>query len=581
MGRAQHREEVPARASGADLVGIDQFGRSFGTISGYKEKKQVGIFYWPWIGQPYASGVYDATKITALPNGQKILYDFKFLNDSISPTGQAHFWGEPLWGYYNSEDEWVIRRQMTMLTMAGVDFIVFDLTNRVTYRKVYERVLATIESLQRQGQTPPRAVFYTHSQSFGTTWQVYEELYQPNLYPDAWYRVNGKPMIIAYTNEEDDIAEAKSRNDTAYRPRPYSEEIKNFFYFKKPQWPFDPTYPDGFPWVEWKFPQPLHGNIMSVTVASHPKVPMSRSITSGWINWGRGWDPDQQKNIAADVDKGTFFQRQWDHALSVDPDTIFVGGWNEWIAYKQPYGDEYMLCDAANREYSRDIEPMRDGYGDAFYVQLIKNVRQYKGLQNKIVPYPVHPINIDGGRQQWEEGGALFRNTDTLAIARDNYGVTQKIHYRQEAPRNNIQEMRVSHDRDNFYFLIQTEKAFQPAAKGQEGLQLLVGNGVPRLTGWHGYRYRIRLNEGNKVAGVYQLDNTGKAKTVGKAAVRINGNTVQLRVPRAALGTGSGSGSIYVKAADGIRLPGDILDYYVTGSALPLGSLSYSYAYGE
>ena len=35
-----------------DLVGVDQFGRSFTTVSSLRQDRQVGIFYWPWIGQP-------------------------------------------------------------------------------------------------------------------------------------------------------------------------------------------------------------------------------------------------------------------------------------------------------------------------------------------------------------------------------------------------------------------------------------------------------------------------------------------------------------------------------------------------
>jgi hypothetical protein len=122
-----------------------------------------------------------------MPNGLKLLYDFKHLNDTISPTGQAHFWGQPLWGYYNSEDEWVIRKQISMLTTAGIDFIAFDLTNRVTYKKVYEKVFAIIEDLQKQGQHPPKALFYTHSKSIETTWQLYKDLYNRN---SKWLKNN-------------------------------------------------------------------------------------------------------------------------------------------------------------------------------------------------------------------------------------------------------------------------------------------------------------------------------------------------------------------------------------------------------
>ncbi|MBX2920647.1 MAG: hypothetical protein KF746_00545 [Chitinophagaceae bacterium] len=556
------------------LVGIDKFGRSFTTISGFKPKKQVGIFYWPWIGQPYASGVYDATIIGAMPDGLKLLYDFKSLNDSISPTGQAHFWGEPLWGYYNSEDEWVIRKQMKMLTMAGIDFIAFDLTNRVTYKTVYEKVFHVIEELIEEGWSPPGAVFYTHSRSFETTWQLYNELYKPNLYPGAWYRVNGKPMIIAYTKEADDIAEAVSRKDSAYRPVPYSQELKDFFYFKKPQWPFDPVYEDGLPWVEWSFPQPLHGGIMSVSVASHPKVPMSRSLTSGWVNWGRGWDPESEQNKKEEVDKGGFFQKQWDHALQVNPDTLFIGGWNEWIAYKQPWGDEYMLCDAADKEYSRDIEPMRGGYEDAFYIQLIKNIRQYKGLPDNGNGYPAKSIDISKSTNQWADVRAVYRNTDGKVVARNSYGVSQKVFYTLPAPVNNLKEVRVAHDAAYFYFLIQADKPFVHSGVAG-GLQLLIGTNEPASGGWNGYEYIVELN-GGKSAVLSRLDKQCKKAPIANIAFTIKNDLVQLRVPRRQAG-GKEVKQIYFKVADGVARPEDIMEYYISGSVMPMGRLSYLY----
>lgn len=575
MAHAQNKKAL--QTGSLDIVGVDQFGRTFNAIGGYKPKKQVGIFYWPWIGQPFASGVYDATKIAAMPNGLKLLFDFKSLDTAISPNAQAHFWGEPLWGYYNSADEWVIRRQMKMLTTAGIDFIVFDVTNRLTYKSVYDKVLGVIEEMQSNGWDAPKVVFYTHSKSIETTQDLYSRLYKHGRFSNAWYKVNGKPMIIAYTDPADDIAEAKSRNDHAYVPTAYPKEVLDFFYFKKPQWPSDPTYEDGFPWVEWQFPQPLHGGVMSISVASHPKVPMSRSITSGWTNWGRGWDPDKKQNIAADVDKGTFFQRQWDHAINVDPDTVFIGGWNEWIAYKQPYGDEYMLCDAANKEYSRDIEPMKGGYEDAFYIQMIKNIRRFKGLQAERNPEPERTINISKDPSQWSAVKTVYNNIDALALPRNSPGVTQKLVYEQPAPRNNLQEIKVAHDAAYFYFFIRAEKDFLPPVSAANGLVVYIGLGEPVLKGWNGYEYKLSQQLNEKNFAVSRLGKDHVATGVGKADYTVNDNIVQIRVPRKLLKAGRDTRSIYFKVTDGIAHPEDIMDTYLSGSAMPMGRLSYQY----
>ena len=573
--RAQQQEKSLSTGS-LDMVGVDQFGRTVSTVGGFKPKKQVGIFYWPWIGQPFASGAYDASKIAAMPNGLSLLYDLKSTDSVISPKGQAHFWGEPLFGYYNSADEWVIRRQMKMLTLAGIDFIAFDLTNRLTYKTVYDKVLRVIEEFRQQGWEAPRAVFYTHSKSMETTRELYEDLYKPGRLENAWYKVNGKPMIIAYTDTADDRAEAISRSDMGYQPVPYSKEIQEFFYFKKPQWPFDPSYETGFPWVEWKYPQPLHGGVMSVTVASHPKVPMSRSITSGWVNWGRGWDPVTKKNIAADVDKGTFFQKQWDHAIKMDPDTVFVGGWNEWIAYKQPYGDEYMLCDAANREYSRDVEPMRGGYEDAFYLLMINNIRRFKGQPSVAATAFAKPASKKAG--PGESGNRKsYLNVDAVAFARNSPGVTDKINYSAAAPVNVLREVKVNHDRENLHFEVAATKEFVLPQSDGRGLALYIGRDKPSLKGWKGYEFLVQQDPKSREFVVSRIDSAYRLTPAGKVVSTVTGNRVLLTISRKQLGLTAGTTGIYFKVADGVEHPEDLMDTYLSGSVMPMGRLSYQY----
>lgn len=585
-GKEEEREKKNAKDSLSDkynnfnLVGVDHFGRSFDVISGLKTDRQVGIFYWPWIGQPYASDIYDASKILALPNGLKLLTEFNHHDPDISPNGQAHYWGEPLWGYYNSEDEWVIRKQMQMLTMAGIDFIFFDTTNALIYADVFLKVCAVIDEMLKEGWNAPKVVFYTHSHSFQTVRTLYKELYKPHRFPDTWYRVNGKPLIIAYIEPEDDLREAASRNDTGYKPGVLSDEILKFFHFMKPQWPSDPVYPDGFPWVEWTFPQPLHteSGVMNVTVASHPMVPMSFSLTRpDWVNWGRGWDPSTRLNRVSDVERGTFFQLQWDHAIATDPPMISVGGWNEWIAYKQPYDGEYMLCDAANREYSRDIEPMAGGYQDAFYLQLIANIRRYKGIIEK-QPEPNTPkkIDIQGSLTQWNDVKYIVRNTDHKFIARDAFGGSNTVHYFQAAPVNKLTEIRVAHDREHIYFYLKGKDTFNDYDGTGNWLNVFVGTGKPSRKGWEGYEYVIGRKVENDEVSIEKLEEGFKTSLVAKGKFFKTGDVIQLSIPRSAIGLDNCL-EFYFKGAMGVANYMDIMDYYRSGSAMPMGRLSYMY----
>jgi len=559
------------------IVGVDQFGRSFTTITSLKNEKQVGLFFWPWIGQPYASGIWDATKILAMPNGMKILTDFNSLDESVSPNGQAHYWGEPIWGYYNSEDEWVIRKQIQMLTIAGIDFIFFDTTNALIYKNVFMKVLAVIDEYLKNGWNPPGVVFYTHSHSLQTTRDLYRELYRPNLYPDTWYKVNGKPMIIAYTNPEDDLAEAKSRGDKNYTTGPLSADILNFFHFVRPQWPGDPVYSDGFPWVEWTFPQPLHDKVINVTVASHPAIPMSFSVTRGNQNWGRGWNTNTKENVESDVDKGAFFQAQWDHALSVDPEMITIGGWNEWIAYKQPYDGEYMLCDAVNKEFSRDIEPMNGGYQDAFYIQMIRNIRRYKGMNDAPAPVENTTVDIMGDLSQWDHVKYGHKSIDDTYPARDSYGGAMTVRYTQAAPADKLQEVKVTHDNEYLYFFIKCKESITSYKGKDNWINLFVGTGEPELKGWESYDYVIGRKYENDEADIGRLNNDFTATGIGTARYVLKDSIIQMRIPRAAISLNNTVDKFYFKLAAGVEKPSDIMNYYQSGSAMPMGRLSYMY----
>ena len=105
--------------------GTDALGRKLSTqsdVGGVQKDKYVGIFYFLWLGA-HGTGLYDNTEIV------------KTYSDALTNTarwgsvGSAHFWGKPLFGYYSSNDTWVLRKHVQMLTDADIDFIVLHLFN--------------------------------------------------------------------------------------------------------------------------------------------------------------------------------------------------------------------------------------------------------------------------------------------------------------------------------------------------------------------------------------------------------------------------------------------------------------------
>ncbi len=114
-------------------VATDALGR---TLPGYEEcgppraNRTVGMFYFLWLGQHGTGGPYDITRLLAADPS----------NPAWGPVNTFHHWGEPELGYYLSSEDYVIRRHCQMLVDAGVDVIIFDVTNAITYTSNYMKL---------------------------------------------------------------------------------------------------------------------------------------------------------------------------------------------------------------------------------------------------------------------------------------------------------------------------------------------------------------------------------------------------------------------------------------------------------
>ena len=123
----------------ASLASVDAYGRTAYASYERQENRDVGLFYFLWLGA-HGNKVYDISDL--LENDPDALWDTE--GNEESPLGQYHYWGEPLYGYYNSKDPWVIRRQMELFTLSGIDFIAFDCTNGYDYIDVISVILPTV-----------------------------------------------------------------------------------------------------------------------------------------------------------------------------------------------------------------------------------------------------------------------------------------------------------------------------------------------------------------------------------------------------------------------------------------------------
>ena len=181
-------------------VGVDGLGRvlpTFEQVGPPRANKTLGMFYFQTFDHGM-EGPYDNTKILAAhPEAMTDIH-----NPAWGPLNRSHYWGEPLFGYYASDDEWALRKHAQMLSAAGVDVVIFDNSNAVTYDRARMKLLRVWEQIRREGGKTPQVAFLCPFGNPGhigsnTLRELYNTLYGPGLYADLWFRWEGKPLVLA------------------------------------------------------------------------------------------------------------------------------------------------------------------------------------------------------------------------------------------------------------------------------------------------------------------------------------------------------------------------------------------------
>jgi len=152
---------MTAQSAGSNMPATDGVGRKLPThdvVGDPKQDKFVGLFYWTWHErQSRNKSALDVTKY--LIRDPDAVDDF---DNPIWPEGNGYpwFWSEPLFGYYKSTDEWVLRKHAEMLADAGVDVIIFDCTNGIiTWKESYTKLCEVFTEARKDGVETPQIAF--------------------------------------------------------------------------------------------------------------------------------------------------------------------------------------------------------------------------------------------------------------------------------------------------------------------------------------------------------------------------------------------------------------------------------------
>lgn len=548
-------------------VATDALGR---TLPGYaecgppREGRCVGIFYFLWLGEHGTEGPYDITqRLAANPT-----------NPVWGPEGAYHHWGESELGYYLSSDEYVIRKHAHMLADAGVDVVVFDVTNGWTYRSNYLRLCQVYTQIRAEGGTTPQIAFLTHTFSVEIVQRLYDEFYSQNLYPELWFYWQGKPLMLG------DL--------TGHSPA-----VQDFFTFRFSwawdagyhKWQWIDTYPQDYGWDAPGVPEEL-----PVACGSHPVNNL------GGRSYHNGSQPTtDQYYLCPTTGEGLFFTEQMARGLSVDPQFMFITGWNEWVGQRNIYdassgpiiflgrqlqtGDTYFV-DTFNQEFSRDIEPMKGGHTDNYYYQMIDGIRRYKGVRPPPVPNPAAIITVDGDFSDWTDVAPEFRDTSYDTTHRNTQGWGTAGTYVNTTGRNDIITSKVAYDADSICFYVETRDAITPSTDPYWML-LFIDSDHNHSTGWEGYDYLVNLSVVDSTTTTLR-QNTGGWNWTQTATLpyAVSGNKMEIRIPRLAIGLTSPAITLDFHWADNIQHDNDIIEFAVSGDSAPNRRFNYRYDNG-
>ncbi len=584
--------------------GLDRV-MSTNTQTGDKDDdKIVAIFYWTWHGN-FANGQtaynnqQNIDKLIAMGKTER---DYMTLSMSElnklgihTAMGPYHFWDEPVYGYYDGDDEWVIRKQAELLAAADVDVVFFDNTNgSFTWIDTAKRVMKVFSEARAQGVDAPDVSFMLPFSASGDTRaqlrELYNKIYSVDYYPDVWFELDGKPMLMAHRSSLD-------------LNQDLDKKIDGFFTFRAGvgDYLFQETATNQWGWLS-RFPQAYFhndkGELEQMTVGTainHNYVDrVIAPMSLGQNIIGRTWTShgyDARENA---LFYGACFAEQWENALAVDPKIVFVTAWNEWVAMRinhWPAASGYSNCfvDQYNAEFSRDCEPSNGILKDYYYYQLADYIRQFKGTNAIEKATWEKLIDVNGGYGQWADVGPTYNDyfglPDRDFDGYKNPETGTKFHYINDSGRNDIYDAKVARDYENIYFMVRTVEDLTPYTDAY-WMNLYIDTGhASGDANWENYEFILNKQnpENSTTATLERFTGNGyETEVVGKVTYAVRGNVLTVCIPKTMLGIPADEPDFEFgfKWTDNTMVDdtnGDIMKWYVNGDVAPVGRFNYCY----
>lgn len=376
--------------------------------------------------------------------------------------------------------------------------------------------------------------------------------------------------------------------DRTIRLRPADDPdaaTRRFFTFRKPQPDYfqGPTGPNQWGWLEVA---PQHAFYKTPGEAEEVAVGVGQNAADGKLSvfttpnaHGRSFHDGKEPGPEGRDGSGRNFAEQWKRALEIDPKLVFVTNWNEWIAGRFSPANMPLhgtgpvtFVDEFDAEFSRDIEPMKGGHGDNYYYQMVANIRRFKGAR-PIPPVESKPINIDGKFDDWRDVVPEFRDTVGDPVHRDHRGWGKGTRYVNQSGRHDLVEAKVSLDPGNVSFYLRAADEFAHP----DGILLFLDVDHGAKTGWLGYDFVVNRRTVGPTRTTLERNVGGRYEWGSPVEIPlgVSDRSLELSIPRTALGLADLPSAIDFKWADNLGQTGDWSDFTLNGDAAPNDRFNY------
>ena len=585
---AQSNETTPVLVSSSHAdtwVAKDAIGRKIEPNEkvGIRKNKYVGIFYFVWqgahgydhylpdsVGANPSEGVRQKLRSDTLsPYNISKLLKANPKNPAYGPIPAFHYWDEPYFGYYLPDDELIIRKHAQMLSDAGIDVLIIDVTNGAIYLPQVTKIASVYLEMRKEGLSTPATSFIVNSNPVKTVNRLYDSIYKKGVFKELWFYWKGKPLLLCPPEALSPV----TKNFFNSRQSWALSKDQPWFADGKDKWPWLDHRPQSYGWHESKNkPEEI-----SVAIAEHPVSNIGRSFHNGK-------EPEVKRS-----GEGLYFNEQWKRALSVNPEFIFVTGWNEWVAMrfnngasesflgKQIKKGDTFFVDFYSDEYSRDAEPVKGSFEDNYYYQLVNKIRQFKGTHPIPVTSQIKKIAIDGKFSDWEKVTPVFLDDQGDIYHRHHPGWGRISEYVNNSGRNDIVESKVASAKDNVFFYVKTAKPLT-SRDSSNWMRLFISIKDSKRPLWAGFQYLVnRAPASDSITEIEECTGGWNWRKIATISYRTQGNKLEMIIPKKIVGITGNVFTLDFKWSDNSPLDGNPMDWLDKGDTAPNGRFAYRY----